>query len=629
MSPARRLPVGVEVVADGRVHARVWAPKRRRVDLVLEDDQGREMAVGPLAAEDGGYFSGYVGDVRAGSRYRFRLDGEADRYPDPASRFQPGGPHEASQVIDPAFEWTDGDWRGVGATGQVIYELHIGTFTPEGTWAAAERELPELAALGVTVIELMPVAEFAGRFGWGYDGVDLFAPTRLYGTPDDFRRFVNAAHGAGLGVILDVVYNHLGPAGNYLRQYADEYFSATHKTEWGDAMNFDGPGCRAVREFFLANACYWVEEFHLDGLRLDATQSVFDDSGTPILAEIVETVRAAAGARSTLVVGENEPQQASLVRPRDVGGCGLDALWNDDFHHAAMVAATGRNEAYYTDYAGSARELVAAAKYGYLYQGQYYRWQKKRRGTPAFDVPPWAFIHYLQNHDQVANSAAGLRLDRLTSPGRYRALTALLLLLPQTPMLFMGQEFAATAPFLYFADHEPELAKAVRSGRAEFLGQFSSIATPEVRRTLPDPGDPQTFERCKLDLAERERHAAAYALHRDLIAMRRSDPVFRAPRVRGLDGVALTASAFALRFFSESGDDRLVVVNLGLPVEVTPVSDPLLAPPRGRWARLWTSDDPRYGGLGATELELGRDSATPGVWRILGEGAVVLRPGEE
>ncbi|MDQ3920294.1 MAG: malto-oligosyltrehalose trehalohydrolase, partial [Acidobacteriota bacterium] len=541
-SPRRRLPVGAEVAPDGGVHFRVWAPRRRRVEVVFETE-GRRAATG-LHEEDGGYFSAHVHAAAAGTLYRFRLDGEDHLYPDPASRFQPEGPHGPSRVVDPSkFAWTDAEWKGAQLKGQVIYEMHVGTFTREGTWAAAARELEELAGLGVTCVEMMPVAEFPGSFGWGYDGVDLFAPTRLYGEPDDLRRFVNEAHRAGVAVILDVVYNHFGPDGNYLREFSEDYFTERHQTEWGEAVNFDGRNSEHVRAFFLANARYWVEEFHFDGLRLDATQSMHDDSPEQILAALTRELREAAAGREVIVVAENEPQQTRLVRPPARGGYGLDGLWNDDFHHTAMVALTGRGEAYYSDYKGTPQEFVSAAKYGYLYQGQRYKWQRHRRGTPAFDLPPQVFVNFIENHDQVANSARGLRAHALASPARLRALTALLLVAPSTPMLFQGQEFASSAPFLYFADygHAPELARKVRRGRAEFLAQFRSVATREMRARLVDPGDREPFEKCKLDFAERESHGEVYEMHRDLLRLRREDAVFGAQRKGGLDGAVLGA----------------------------------------------------------------------------------------
>jgi maltooligosyltrehalose trehalohydrolase len=614
---SRRLPVGAEVVPGG-VHFRVWAPKRKRVEVVFEKTVRERPAAVELAPEEGGYFSGVAEGAGAGALYKYRLDG-GGAFPDPASRFQPQGPHGPSRVVDPAtFEWTVREWPAVGRDGQVVYEMHIGTFTREGTWEAAARELPELADLGLTVIEVMPIAEFPGRFGWGYDGVDLFAPYHGYGGPDDFRRFVDRAHGAGLSVILDVVYNHFGPDGNYLKELSESYFTDRYVNDWGEAVNFEDAA--PVREFFLANAGYWIEEYHLDGLRLDATQDVKDASKDHILAAIGRRAREAAGRR-LYVIAENEPQDTRLVRPPEQGGYGLDALWNDDYHHSAVVALIKRSEAYYTDYLGSPQEMILLVKYGFLYQGQRYTWQEDRRGTSGLGLPASAFINFLQNHDQVANSARGERIHRLASPGALRALTALVLLGPGTPLLFQGQEFAASSPFLYFADHKPELAAAVRRGRLEFLSQFPSLALPETQAGVPDPDSPESFERCKLDFTERQRNAGSYALHRDLLRLRREDPVFSAQGAGKLDGAVLGPEAFVLRFFGENAGDRLLLVNLGRDLRLEPVPVPLLAPLTGlHWEVLWSSEDPRYGGSGAPPPE-----DEEGRWRLAGQSATVLR----
>jgi maltooligosyltrehalose trehalohydrolase len=607
--------VGAQGQETGGVHFRVWAPRRERVEVLI-GERGF-----PLVAEGGGYFSGLVAQAHDGTLYRYRLDGDHS-FPDPASRFQPDGPHGPSRVVDPGrFAWTDGDWRGCTPQGQVIYEMHVGTFTPEGTWASAAAQLPEMAALGVTVLEVMPVAEFAGTFGWGYDGVDLYAPTRLYGEPDDFRRFVDRAHALGLAVILDVVYNHLGPDGAYLKEFSPDYYTDRYVNDWGEPINFDGDNNAPVRELFIANAGYWIDEYHLDGLRLDATQQIFDASEVHLLREIGRSVRDAAKGRPTFIVAENEPQHVRIVRPAGEQGYGIDALWNDDYHHSAMVALTGRNEAYYSDHQGTPQELISAMKWGYLYQGQRYSWQKQRRGTPAFGLPPWAFVNFIQNHDQIANTALGLRAHFVANPGRYRALTALTLLSPGTPMLFQGQEFCSSAPFLFFADHEPLLAAAVRKGRAEFMKQFPSVASEAAQAALADPSDPQTFLRCKLDFSERESHAAAYALHRDLLALRRDDAAFSTPRPHGMDGAVLGQEAFVLRFFTADGADRLLLVNLGRDLDFTPCPEPLLAPLEGsRWETLWSSEDPRYGGGGMSPVE------TDDGWKIPGQAAMVLAP---
>ena len=618
LTAVRRLSAGAEIQPDGGIHARVWAPACRSVELVLDDDAGDRRVVA-MSREPDGHFQAFDRAARAGARYWFRLDGDRLR-PDPASRFQPDGPHGASMVIDPAaFTWTDDGWAGVPPERRVVYELHGGTFTREGTWSAATRELEELARFGITVIELMPVAEFVGRFGWGYDGVDLYAPTHLYGSPDDFRRFVNTAHGLGVAVILDVVYNHLGPDGNYLAEFSPDYFTDTYQNDWGRALNFEGP--RPARDFFVENAGYWIEEFHFDGLRLDATQDIHDASREHVIASIARRARAAAGGRPVYLVAENEPQDTRIVRPPSSGGLGLDALWNDDGHHTAVVALTGRREAYYTDYQGSAQELISCAKYGYLYQGQYYSWQKQRRGTPALDLPPRAFVNYLENHDQVANSPFGRRLHELAAPSRLRALTAWLLLGPATPMLFQGQEFAASAPFQYFADHRPELNAAIDAGRREFLSQFASVTDATVQRALPPPTDVATFERCRLDLGERERHGEWYALHRDLLALRAADPVIARAGLRRPDGAVLGSGAFALRYFDETYSDRLLVINLDCDLDFTPAREPLLAPPfDAAWRLAWSSEAAQYGGQGTPAV--GED----GRWRIPGGCALLFVP---
>ena len=574
----RRLPIGAEPIAGG-VHVRVWAPSARAVQVVVDGE-----TEAPLLPEAGGYHAGLVPGIRAGATYRFRLDGRGP-FPDPASRFQPDGPHGPSRIVDPAsFPWTDRDWPGLGADGQVLYELHVGTFTPEGTWASAARELPRLRRLGITAVEVLPVADFPGRFGWGYDGVDLFAPCRLYGEPDDFRRFVDDAHAAGLGVILDVVYNHFGPDGNYLTQFSPGYLTDRHPCDWGAAVNFDGPDAGPVREFFLANVACWISEFHLDGRRLDAIQAIHDDSEEHILAALQRRARDAAGSRSIVIVAEDDLQRAVAVRPPSEGGWGLDGVWNDDFHHAARVALTGHREGYYETFRGTPQELLSAVRWGF-------------RG--GLDLPGPAFVTYLENHDQVAHSGAGLRLPSLAAPGLHRALTALWLLSPGTPMLFQGQEYGSTTPFLYFADHEPELAAKVRKGRREFLAQFPSLASPEMQARLDDPGDPATFRKCVLDPAERERRPEILRLHEDLLSLRRSDPVFHARRSDRLFGAVLSPDVFAIRFRHPDAGDRLMLVNLDVDLSLTEIPEPLLAPPEGgSWSVLWSSEHPRYGGGG-------------------------------
>ena len=616
------MPVGAEWQPDAQaVHFRVWAPNSQSVKVLLKDNSSATL----LRPEADGYFSGYVRASETGYQYKYQLQAEVEGCPDPASRYQPTGPHGYSEVVDPQqFKWTDTQWPGIQLRGQVIYEMHLGTFTKEGTWKSAAQKLSYLRDTGITLIEVMPVAEFPGKFGWGYDGVQPYAPAQLYGAPDDMRSFVDQAHATGLGVILDVVYNHLGPEGNYLPKFSPFYLTSKHKTDWGQAINFDGEGSGPVREFFRENAAYWIREFHLDGLRLDATQDIHDHSQTHVLAEMVQAARAAAGTRSIVVIGENEPQDTRLIRPVADGGYGLDALWNDDYHHTATVALSGKSDAYYTDYRGAAQEFVSALKYGYLYQGQWYRWQKKRRGTSNLGLPRMGMVAFIQNHDQIANSARGQRAHQITSAGIYKALTALTLLGPATPMLFQGQEFAASSPFLFFADHKAELAELIRRGRVEFLEQWRSLKMPEMQKCMADPCSAETFERSKLNFDEVKTHGAMYALHKDLLQLRRTDPVISRQGEHGVDGAVLSESCFIVRYFSLGyRDDRLLVVNLGKDLDFNPAPEPLLAAPlHCRWETLWSSDDARYGGCGTAPLDSEEN------WKIPGQAAVVLHPSQ-
>ncbi len=620
----RRYPIGAELIGPNKTHFRAWAPKAKNVDLVLESgaEKNAERSFHPLTREDGGYFSG-TAEAGAGALYRFRINDAENFHPDPASRFQPQGPHGPSCIVNPTqFKWTDEKWRGVKMRGQIVYEMHIGTFTPEGTWRAAAEQLAELARIGITVTEMMPIADFPGNFGWGYDGVDLFAPTRLYGTPDDLRAFVDRAHSLGLAVILDVVYNHFGPDGNYLAVYSDDYLTRENENDWGDSINFDGANSGPVREFFITNGRYWIDEFHFDGFRFDATQSIYDKSDEYIIGAIGRAARQTAGKRSLILIAENESQETKLVRPRSEGGDDLDGLLNDDFHHSAVVALTGLREAYYTDYLGSPQEFISAAKYGYLFQGQPYSWQEAPRGTPTFKASPEAFVAFIENHDQVANTAAGERLRFQTSPGRYRAMTALLLLGPWTPMLFQGQEFGASSPFIFFTDvGDGPMREAIRKGRFQFLAQFPSLAANEVQKRLPVPSDPKVFANCKLDFSKRKKNKEFYDLHVDLLRLRRGDSRFNEQRLGGVDGAVLGPASFVLRYFSKgNSDDRLLVVNFGERRVLTPAPEPLLAPPLGlEWETLWSSESVSYGGPGVVTV------ARQDGWTLPAEATIALR----
>lgn len=617
----RRYPLGAEL-HDDEASFRVWAPSRRKVELVIHN---RHFQLEPEAE---GYFSVAI-QARAGDRYLFRLDEEEQLFPDPASRYQPEGPEGPSQIIDPfAYQWRAKEWRGSSLRGQVIYEMHVGAFSETGNWAGAKAKLPLLAEIGITLIEMMPVNDFPGRFGWGYDGVNLFSPSRLYGSADDLRDFVDAAHELNIGVILDVVYNHIGPSGNYLPQFSHNWFTDRHANEWGDALDFDGPHSKGVREFFISNAACWIEEYRFDGLRLDATQSIHDASREHVIAAIAREARKAANTREIILIGESEPMDTNLTRAPEDGGCGLDAIWNDDLHHSAFVALTGRTESYFEDYAGTPQEFISAVKYGALYQGQFYAHQSQTRGAPALDIAPAAFINFLENHDQISNRPHGERFFQRTSPGRARALTTLLLLAPGTPMLFQGQEFWSTTPFDYFADHDEDLSVRVREGRSLFMRQFPSVQSKAMSQALRNPGDARTFEACRLDWTQRERNAHVLSLHADLLRLRRDDPVFAAQTYGAIDGAVLGPEAFLLRYLGRRGDDRLLIVNLGRDIVQESLAEPLAAPPQGRkWVEIFSSDDPKYNGPGSPPFE---DSAR---WRIPSHAAIVLaaqpRPGTQ
>ena len=453
---------------------------------------------------------------------------------------------------------------------------------------------------------------------------ELFRTTRLYGRPDDFRRFVDRAHALNIAVILDVVYNHVGPEGNCFDEFAEEYFTDRHKNDWGKSMNFDGDSCAAVREYFLANARYWITEFHLDGFRFDATQAILDDSPRHILAEIVADSADAAGERKLLLVAENEPQHTVLVRPQSTGGYGLTALWNDDFHHSATVALTGRHEAYYTDYRGHPQEFISSAKWGYLFQGQNYAWQKSRRGSAAFDLPPSAFVNFIENHDQIANSARGFRTLRLSSPPQHRAVTALLLLSPQTPMLFQGQEFNSSSPFFYFADFKNELAKQVREGRADSLNQFPSIGNPATRAgcaTQPTPK--HSINRSSIHpSARRTRQPSIFTATCFAFAGKIPPSADAGPAVLTAQSLASLPSSSAslpttptiASRSSTSAQDHLAV----------PAPEPLLAPPDGKeWEIIWHSEDLKYDGTGVAPLDNGI------IKNIQAHSAMLLRPRPE
>ena len=606
--------IGAEPLATGSTRFCLWAMGHEKASVEVE---GRPAVT--LEPEGDGYFAAEVPDVGPGARYWFRID-DGPRLPDLASRCQPDGSDGTSMVTASDFDWTDAAWTGVARPDQVLYELHIGTFTPAGTWQAAAMKLEALRDLGVTVLQVMPVGTFKGLFGWGYDTVLPYAPFAPYGTPDDMRAFVDRAHALGLGIILDVVYNHVG-LGDHYPDYSRHYFTTRYENEWGASFNFDGEGARAVRDFIIGNAVYWIEDFHLDGLRVDAVQAMFDASDEHILTELTRCARAAAGHRQIYLVVENQPQQRQMIESPESGGYGVDAMYSDDFQHAARVAVTGHSDFYYRDYLGTPQELVSALKYGFLYQGQRSDMRDKAYGTYNLDTPAEHFVHFLENHDQVANSARGFRLSTLAASARLRAITALLLLGPQTPSLFQGQEFGASNPFLYFLGLDGEEAELVAAGRRQSLMNFPSVTDSAMQSRLADPADVTTFERSKLDWAQAGQNANLLALHRDLLRMRRQDASFSQTAERRIDGAVIGDAALLIRYLTpDATGHRLLLLNLGRDLHIGVLAEPLLAPPDGcRWVLAWSSEHPDYDGAG-------RRPADPSqFWILPGDCALVLR----
>ncbi|MCH5375760.1 MAG: malto-oligosyltrehalose trehalohydrolase, partial [Planctomycetes bacterium] len=458
------MPFGAEVLSDSRTRFRLWAPSARSVDIVIGATTDDAYSL-PMPEAGAGWYELVRPDTPPGTLYSYRIDGHLE-VPDPASRFNPKDVHGPSEVVDPAsYEWRDTGWQGRPWQDAVVYELHVGTFTRPGTFAALEKRLDTLARDGITAIELMPVADFPGKRGWGYDGVLLFAPESGYGRPEKLKHFVEAAHERGLIVLLDVVYNHFGPEGNYLHAYARQFFTDRHKTPWGDAINFDGEHSGTVRDFFVHNALYWIEEFHLDGLRIDAVHAIRDDSERHFIAELCERVRAGPGREREIHLILENHENASELLPRGVDGTPLlaTAQWNDDFHHTLHTLLTSESDGYYVDYADAPlKHLGRCLAEGFAFQGDAYRFEDGRlRGQPSRELPPGAFVNFIQNHDQVGNRAFGERISQLTGPARLRAAISILLLAPSPPMLFMGDEFAAVQPFLFFCDFGPDLAASV------------------------------------------------------------------------------------------------------------------------------------------------------------------------
>jgi maltooligosyltrehalose trehalohydrolase len=597
--------LGAKPIEDGTCFG-LWALGKNSAAVEIEGF-GRHQ----LEPIGDGYFTLDLAGVAPGARYRFSLD-DGPLLPDLASRWQPDGSDGPSVVVGEQFAWTDADWQGPTNTDQVIYELHIGTFTQDGTWEAATERLQWLAELGVTIIQIMPIGSFKGKFGWGYDTTLPYAPFAPYGSPNAMRGFVDRAHELGIGVILDVVYNHVG-AGEHFSSYSEYYFSKNHTSEWGPSFNFDGEASEPVRDFVIGNVTYWIGAFHLDGLRIDAAQELVDKSSEHILSAIVQAARKAGGKRNTYVIVENQPQERQMIEPVDGGGYGLDAMYNDDFQHAVRVAATGRNDFYYRDYLGTPQEIVSSLKYGFLYHGQRSAMRDKPYGTYNFDTPPQHFVHFLENHDQVANSAKGFRLTTLMCQARLRAITSLLLLGPQTPCLFQGQEFGSSKPFMYFLGLDGEEGKIVAEGRKSTLTQFPSVADPEMQSRLASPSDPATFASSKLNWDEAEAHGGLVRLHRDLLQLRRTDASFSQSTSRRVDGAVLGEAALLLRYITpDAAGHRVLLLNLGRDLQFGVIAEPLLAPAPGqRWHLAWSSEHPKYDGAGRVAFDPDSDWVLP------------------
>ena len=568
MSTRRRhdMPYGAQLTAEGKVRFRLWAPGAKQVELALHGAD-RAPRLLDMTRQSEGWFELITADAKAGSRYRYRIDG-ATEVPDPASRSNPDDIHGPSEVIDPtAFAWPDSPWRGRPWHEAVIYELHVGTFSPEGTFAGAQQKLDHLVELGVTVIELMPIADFPGRRGWGYDGVLLFAPESAYGTAEELKAFIAAAHQRGLAVMLDVVYNHFGPEGNYLHLYAPQFFTERHHTPWGAAINFDSRHSRAVREFYIHNTLYWLEEYHFDGLRFDAVHAIVDDSEPNILTDIAHAVRNGPGRdREIFLVLENGTNQARFLGPAGAAQT-FDGQWNDDLHHCLHVILTGEKDGYYEDYAENPHAMLCRClAEGFGYQGQMSAHQGSARGEPSAQLPPTAFVNFLQNHDQIGNRACGERIAAVVhSAEALRAAYAILLLAPSPPMLFMGEEWQAPQPFPYFCDFEPELANKVREGRKREFARFEKFNDRAGVAALPDPTSVETFRSAHLDwsVLEQRHHADLFDQFQRLLVTRQADIVPLIGKIRGGTCIKLEASgAFAVDWGLEDGSILHLLANL-------------------------------------------------------------------
>jgi maltooligosyltrehalose trehalohydrolase len=593
-----RLERGAVPQTDGSTRFSVWAPSAGAVEVAVS--RGGDLRTYPLHRDDAGVHSGAVPRVPAGTDYTYRLDGGPDR-PDPVSRWRPAGVHGPTRIVDPgAFQWTDAGWRGLEAADLVIYELHVGTFSRAGTFDGVLERLPVLRDLGVTAVEIMPVSEFPGSRNWGYDGVSPYAVQSTYGGPNGLKRLVDAAHRQGLAVLLDVVYNHLGPEGNYLREFGP-YFSGRYRTTWGEGLNLDGPDSDEVRRYVVDNAVYWVTEYHLDGLRLDAVDRIVDLSPVHIAEELGAAVHAQGEAlgRRALVIAEIDANDPKWVKPREVGGYGMDAHWSDDFHHSVHVALTGERNGYYADFTepGAVAKVLGQR---YVNDGRYSSHRRRRHGRSAMEVPADRFVVAIQNHDQIGNRARGERLAALVSRDAVRLAAALLLLSPYVPLLFMGEEHGETNPFLYFVSHgDPALIEAVRKGRQEEFASFG------WKGDVPDPQAEETFEasRPRWERAEAGEGAQMLALYRDLIRLRRTEPGLR-PGAATVQVWNDEAAGWVAVRYDKEGSVLQAVFNLSAEVRVVPLGSEA-------WSVVLSTDAPTYGGRGKAAFA-GRELRLPG-----------------
>ena len=582
----------------GATRFRLWAPEAASVEVIVDRPATGDPDCYHLAKGVDGYYQTSLPEVQAGDRYRYRLDGRGP-YPDPASRYQPLGVHGPSQVVDPgAFQWSDQLWTGLALEDLILYELHVGTFTPAGTFASAREQLPTLKDLGVTAVEIMPVADFAGQYNWGYDGTALFAPARCYGTPDDLRRFVDDAHRIGLAIHLDVVYNHLGPDGAYLETFSPYYFSTRHQSPWGAGVNFDGPHNTEVRRFFIENALHWIHEYHIDGLRLDATHAIVDQSQRHVLAELAAALRQSLdrSGRKVHVIAEDVRNLATMIKPESEQGWGLDAIWSDDFHHQIRRSLAGDHDGYFQDFSGTMQDIASTIKAGWFCRGEPSRYFGQARGTDPSGLTPTRFVFFIQNHDQVGNRALGDRIHHQIDLAIYRAVTALLLLVPQIPLLFMGQEWAASTPFLFFTDHHEELGKIVSQGRRREFSQFEAFRDKNKRAEIPDPQDPKTFQASFLRWQEQkvEPHGSVLRLYKKLLELRRVERALRVRESRCFELDALDDGALLLRRFDPLGSDLLAVFRLRGPGVHDLRTNPLADARDRSWKMLLTTEDVEF-----------------------------------